>query len=124
MSEIELSHYTIASSGTLLDAAHAIDHNRSRCVVVVENGKAIGVISEGDLVRALLRGTDIYSSLLPFIHHGILFLKEKDMKRALAMFLSHGISLIPILDDDFILRDVITMQELLKHVRLDLPGAG
>lgn len=121
---MDLSYYTVESNGTLLDAAQAISRNRSRCVVVVDRGKAIGVISEGDLVRALLRGTDIYSPMQPFIHHGIVFLEERDLGRALALFRSHGISLIPILDEALMLRDVITLNELLTQVRLDSHGEG
>lgn len=121
---MELSYYTVESSGTLLDAAQAIARNRSRCVVVVDSGKAIGVLSEGDLVRALLRGTDIYSPMQPFIHHGIVFLGEKDMGRALTLFRTHGISLIPVLDETLMLRDVITLNELLAQVRLVPSGQG
>ena len=115
---MDLSYYTIDASGTLLDAAHAIARNRSRCVVVVDQGKAIGVISEGDLLRALLHGTDIYSPMQPFIHHGMVFLDKKDMESALVLFRRHGISLIPILDETFRLRDVITLNDLLTHVQI------
>lgn len=121
---MDLSYYTVESNGTLLDAAQAIASNHSRCVVVVDHGKVIGVLSEGDLVRALLRGTDIYSPMQPFIHHGIVFLEQREMGRALALFRSHGISLIPILDEELKLHDVITLNELLTQVQLISPGTG
>lgn len=115
---MELSQYTIESSGTLLDAAQAIAANRSRCVIVMSGGKAVGVVSEGDLVRALLRGTDIYSPMQPFIHHGISFLSKRDMGKALDLFRSRGISLIPVLNEELGLEDVITLQQLLASVTL------
>lgn len=115
---MELSQYTVQSSGTLLDVAQAIAINRSRCVIVINDSKAVGVISEGDLVRALLRGTDIYSSMESFIHHGFSFLLERDMDLALELFRSRGISLIPILNGAFGLEDVITIQQLLDKVKL------
>lgn len=121
---MDLGYYSVESNGTLLDAAQAIARNHSRCVVVVDHGKVVGVLSEGDLVRALLRGTDIYSPMQPFVHHGIVFLEEKDMSRALALFRSHGISLIPILDKALKLQDVITLNELLTQVQLASPGAS
>ena len=115
---MELSQYTVQSSGTLLDVAQAIANNRSRCVIVINGSKVVGVISEGDLVRALLRGTDIYSSMESFIHHGFSFLPERDMVLALELFRSRGISLIPILNEAFGLEDVITIQQLLDKVKL------
>ena len=119
---MDLYQYTVESNGTLLDVAQAIAANRSRCVIVMSGGKAVGVISEGDLVRALLRGTDIYSPMQSFINHGISFLPERDMAQALEMFRTRGISLIPILNDELGLEDVITLQQLLAQVRLVEPG--
>lgn len=122
---MDLSQYTVESSGTLLDAAQAIAANRSRCVIVMSGGKAVGVISEGDLVRALLRGTDISSPMQPFIHHGISFLSKRDMAQALELFGTRGISLIPILNAELGLEDVITLQQLLAQVKLvDSGGAA
>jgi CBS domain-containing protein len=118
-----LSQYTIESSGTLLDAAQAISTNRSRCVIVMSGGKAVGVISEGDLVRALLRGTDVYSPMQSFIHHGISFQAKRDMVQALELFRTRGISLIPILNEELGLEDVITLQQLLAQVKLVEPGS-
>ena len=121
---MDLSKYTVESSGTLLDAAQAIAANRSRCVIVMSGGRAVGVISEGDLVRALLRGTDIYSPMQSFIHHGISFLPERDMAQALELFRTRGISLIPILNDELGLEDVITLQQLLAQVKLVEPRSA
>lgn len=119
---MELNYYTVENTGTLLDVAETIAKNNSRCVVVIDKGKAVGVISEGDLVRALLRGTDIYSPMKPFIQHGFVFLEEKDFSRALEIFQARGISLIPILDQNFALKDVITLKDLLSRVVLDGKG--
>jgi len=121
---MDLNQYIIESNGTLLDAAQAISANRSRCVIVMSAGKAVGVISEGDLVRALLRGTDIYSPMQPFIHHGISFLPKRDMAQALELFRTRGISLIPILNDELGLEDVITLQQLLSQVKLIDAGSA
>jgi CBS domain-containing protein len=116
---MNLNYYTVESSGTLLNAVEAIARNKSRCVVVIEHDKAVGVISEGDLVRALLRGTDIYSPMYPFINHGFVFLSDRDFGRALMLFQTHGISLIPILDEMLKLTDVLTLSDVLVRVRLD-----
>lgn len=115
---MELDRYIIDSGATLLDAAHAIAQNRSRCVVVANGGKVVGVFSEGDLVRALLRGADIHSPIFTFIRHGLSFLRERNMNKALEMFRTYGVSLIPILTDELQLKDVITLQQLLKEVTL------
>lgn len=121
---MDLSYYTVEASGTLLDAAQAISKNKSRCVVVVDQQKVIGVISEGDLVRALLRGTDIMSLMRGFVQHGFVYLEEKNFERALPLFYGHGISLIPVLDQSLALKDVITLSDILARVKLDESKVG
>ena len=115
---MDLNQYTVESSGTLLDVAQVIASNLSRCAIVISDDKTIGVISEGDLVRALLRGTDIYSPLQPFINHGFTFMREHDLSDALELFRTLGISLIPILSNEMYLSDVITLQQVLSQVSL------
>jgi len=121
---MDMSKYIVGSNGTLIDAAQAIAANRSRCVVVINGGKAVGILSEGDLLRILLRGTDIHSSLLPFINHGFTFLQSRNMSQALGLFRSRGISLIPILNEDLELEDVITIQQMLDEVELIQNGSN
>ena len=116
---MEIKDYIVDVEGTLLDVAQTIDKNNSRCVIVIEESKVIGVISEGDLLRALLRGTNIHSPLRAFIQHGFVFLEERNMDAALTLFQSHGISLIPILNQSLALIDVITLNEMLARVKLD-----
>jgi CBS domain-containing protein len=115
---MNLTQYTVNSSGTLLDVAQAIVANQSRSVIVTRSEKVIGIISEGDLLRAFLRGTDINASLEPFIRHGISYLRNRDMHQALDLFRKFGISLVPIITENLILQDVITLQNLLAEVEL------
>jgi CBS domain-containing protein len=115
----DLRYFTVDARGRLLDAAEAIARNRSRCVIVVEDGKVTGVISEGDLVRALLSGSDIHAPLKSFAQVGFKFLEHRDLDRALELMRQHGISLVPVVNEAFGLGDVITLADVLSHVKID-----
>ena len=52
---LESLDYVVTADGTLLDAAEVIEHTRSRSAVVVKETKVVGIISEGDILRALLK---------------------------------------------------------------------
>lgn len=119
----DLAAFTVDAAATLLDAAECIQRNRARTVVVVDGARAIAVLSEGDILRALLRGTDIHAPLLDFVEYGFKYLLVRDDPRALAMFQAHGIGLVPVLDEEFRLVDVVTLTDLLPRVRLDDPSA-
>jgi CBS domain-containing protein len=114
----DLRYFTVEAGARLLDAAEAIAHNRSRCVIVVDGGKVTGVISEGDLVRALLGGADIHAPLETFAQVGFKFLVQRDLARALDLMRQHGISLIPVLTPGLGLSDVITLADVLARVRI------
>ena len=109
------------SIGTLLDAAQAINANKSRSVVVIEENKVIGLISEGDLVRALLHGMDIHTPVTQFAHYGFAFLHQRNLVEALEIFKKLGFSLIPVLSKKMELQDVITTMDILKHMQIDNP---
>ena len=116
-----LSLYCLDCSGTLLDAAQAINKNKSRSALVIEENKVIGLISEGDLVRALLNGMDIHTPVTQFVHYGFAYLHQRNLVKALEIFKELGFSLIPVLSKKMELKDVITAIDVLKHMKIDNP---
>ncbi len=111
----ELSLYRIDNSATLLQVAERIERNRSRAVIVESDGKVIGVISEGDVMRALLQGTNIHSPIESFINYSFKYLTKPDMAQARKLFAKHLISLLPVVGNDFCLTGVITLEDLLSQ---------
>ena len=113
-----LEDFTIPLSCTLLDAAETIEHNHSRCAIVLEAEKVVGILSEGDVLRALLRGANVHSPISEYFNPSFKFLGNVDKKKALELFREHGITLIPVMDDDFRLIGVITWKDILDGVRI------
>ena len=113
--------YAVCHKGTLLDAAEVIEYTHSRSAVVIKNRKVIGIISEGDILRALLNGVGVHAPLATFFNHSFKFLSVPDKGRALELFRNFGISLIPVVDKDFRLTDVITLNEILNDLDPLLP---
>lgn len=115
---MNLHQFTVDVKGTLLDAAYAINKNHSRCALVVNSKKVEGIISEGDILRALLRGAEMYAPMRTYVHHGFFFLNERNMEEALKIIRLRGVTLIPILNNDMELKEVITLKSLLSQVKL------
>ena len=108
--------YCISYSATMGEAIAAIQMNCSRCVVVIgKNDKVIGVFSEGDVLRAILAGTDLHAPLCNLIKPSFRYIQEMDRNAARRLFLS-GISLIPFLDQDFRLKSVLTMNDVFNEI--------
>lgn len=118
MSECRTDDFTIPDSATLLDAVDVIAHNRNRCAITISGDKVTGIISEGDIMRALLKGADIHAPLASFTNPSFKFLRSRDLGAALALFRRHGISLVPVLDEDFTLIDVVLLPDVLEKASL------
>ncbi|MBT3627645.1 MAG: CBS domain-containing protein [Rhodospirillaceae bacterium] len=118
---LEYTDYIVAQNATLLDAAEVIEHTHSRSAVVVEGEKVVGVISEGDILRALLRGVGVHAPLADFVNHSFKHLNAPDPVRALELFKHFGIAMVPVLDKEFRLIGVVTLHETLNAMELAPP---
>lgn len=114
------AEFTITRRATLLDAVERIERNHSRAVIVMEDDKVIGVVGEGDILRALLNNVDIHAQLDSFIQHNFRYLSKPDPQECVKLFRRHGITMVPIVDKDFRLVDVMTLRQVLEG--MSLPG--
>ena len=113
----DLSTFIITPSATLLEAARTIQAGMNRTVVVVEDVdslKIIGILSEGDVLRALLKGADVRSPIKEFVKVSFTYFQEEDIEKARALFAEKGFGLIPIVDEDMHLTSVITLLDCLR----------
>lgn len=113
---MDLELFKLPASGTVLDAADKIDRNHLRCVFVVEGEKVIGVCSQGDIIRMLLHGGSEYTPVEKVMKHSFMYLHEKDWKKAFELIKQFGITVIPILDEDFRLKDMITLPMIMEKM--------
>ena len=118
MKKMFLDH-TISAGSRLIDAIEAIKKNRNKCIIVCEKNKVIGVVSEGDIMRALLNNVNIYASITNCINYDFKFMSKIDYAKCLKLVITHGITMIPILNKDFDLIEVITLFDILKKVKVD-----
>jgi D-glycero-alpha-D-manno-heptose-7-phosphate kinase len=111
----KLTDFSISDSATMEDAIALIQKNGSRCVVVLgAAGKVVGAFSEGDVLRAILAGVDVHTPLKSLIKPSFRYLRRRDLVAARKLFLE-GITLLPILDKNFELLDVLTMSDVFEH---------
>ena len=112
-----MDRYCVLRSYTLKETIDQIDENHDRVVMVVnEKNKVIGVVSQGDIIRALSSGKSLYGRVDSIMQSGFLYLKERDMACAEKLFKEKKITLLPIVDDEFMLRGVITLTDMYNYL--------
>lgn len=122
--DIKKEDICITEDYTLLEAANAIKIARHRGVLVLNDAeKVCGFISQGDIIDAIRDGVSLYARVGTVLKPSFLYLREKDYKKALPIFQGKLISILPVVDDDFHLTDVITLRDILDHATFDfMPG--
>lgn len=114
-----LDMYCITEEYTLIDAIDAIKASKNRGVIVVgNNNKVIGFVSQGDILNAVVNGVALYSQVSNLINTSFIYLYEKDYKKAAELFKKKCITILPIVDQKFILKDIITLKEIIEHMEL------
>ena len=100
-------------------AASQILDNSFRCVVVVNAaGKVKGVFSEGDILRAMVEGTDPHAPLKSIMRPSFHYLSKRDLHKAFLLIKKFGITLIPIVDKEFMLQDIVTFFDLVPYLKM------
>ncbi len=112
-----MKQYCIEKDFTIKETIERIEEGKNRGVVVLGNEqKVIGVVSQGDIIRGIISGKDMYSRIDTIVRPNFFYLNEKDMEKAYKLFKKYKISLLPIVDDDFKLIDVINMDDIYKYL--------
>jgi CBS domain-containing protein len=114
-----LQNFCIRDSATMEDAIAMIQKNNSRCVIVIGVAqKVVGVFSEGDVLRAILAGTDVHTPLRSLIKPSFRYLQSADIPAARKLFLD-GITLVPVIDTDFRLTGILTLKDVFPTAASD-----
>lgn len=105
----------VTNNYTILEVMQSFEENIERVAIVRNDDKqVIGVISQGDIIKSIVRGVDVHSQIRNILKPSFMYLKEKDIRRGFEIVKSKGVTLIPILDDGYQLIGVIKLSELLQ----------
>ncbi len=102
---------------TLEDAArHIISGHERTLVFHEEDKKLIGVISQGDILRAIWNGISVISPILDIINYNPIVIDVKKTNKfeiAIEHFVQVGALVIPVVNDNRIVIDVLRVREIL-----------
>ena len=114
----DIKKFTIKENSVILDAIKSIQLTGLRTIIVVgNNDKVLGLISEGDILRAFINGMNPYSPIESIINISFKFLHSRDMQKAFELF-KLGIDILPVIANDFRLIEVISIFELFDTLDL------
>ena len=114
---MEYGKYCVKEDYTIKEALEIIDENKERGVVVIgKEDKVVGIVSQGDILRALIRGKDLYARVATIVKPSFLYMNENDMQKAYQIFKKNQITMLPVVDKEYRLVDVITLKSIYKYL--------
>ena len=112
-----LEKYCVNENYTIKEVLEQFENSNDRVAVVVNNsGKVIGVVSQGDILRALSAGTDLYVQINQIIRNSFLHLYSRDLQEAYAIFRKKKITLLPVISYDNELICVISLVDIFEFL--------
>lgn len=120
-----LDRYCVGERYTIKEVLEQFEsYNNRVAIVTTASNKVIGVVSQGDILRALSAGRNLYTPVNQIIRNSFLHLYEKDLEKAYPIFKKKQISLLPIINHRNELIDFITIDDIYEYLEKKqmLPG--
>lgn len=109
--------YCVGENYTIKEVMEQFESSNDRVAIVLnQSGKVIGVVSQGDILRSLSAGGSIYAQVRQIIKDSFLHLYSCNMEEAYAIFKKKKITLLPVINYDGILTDVITLDDIFSYL--------
>lgn len=118
-----IKEYIIEESASIKDALIAINgikHDSEALVVVNGNQQMVGSLTDGDIRRGLIAGSDLTDCVAKIMHRDFKFIKQEEYDVAhLKSLRDNRIMFIPILDVENHVVDVINLNKFKSHLPID-----
>lgn len=124
----EISSLTVNCGESLLAVIHKMDASEHRLLIVSKNGRYNGLVSIGDIQRAIIKGVALDSPIEPIMRPNATVASIHDNLEAVKEIMRERmIEFMPLIGDDGQVADIIFWQDIFegeitdKRSKIDLP---
>ncbi len=108
----QLMEFLISPDGTVVEAMQHIDRNAKGILFVVEdNQKLIGVVTDGDIRRWLIKNGDMQAQVQKFMTRTPKVIYRKDVKQAQDYMVKYSITALPVVTARGCVTDIILREQ-------------
>lgn len=118
----------IECSAPILSALKQMDKTHHRLLIVVKEGHYVGLLSIGDIQRAIIKGVELNSPIEPILRNWATVASTRDDRATIeALMKAKKIEYMPIVDGENRIVDIIFWEDLFKNrideerPKIDLP---
>jgi perosamine synthetase len=97
---LKVKDICVEAETSILACLEVLDKYAQGIVFVLENGKLVGSLTDGDIRRALINGANKNNSISPYYNKEVVSFHVNTLDTEVQNALSEKIKIIPLLDDD------------------------
>ncbi len=114
----DLKKYLVLEDNSIREAVKVMDTNGKGVVIIIDElGKMLGILTDGDFRRAILKGVNLNSKAIDIATKNFIYVErdysEKEIKR---LFLKEPIKHLPVLDEGYFV-DLLLKEEIFAAVK-------
>ncbi|WP_338599326.1 CBS domain-containing protein [Sulfolobus tengchongensis] len=108
---------TVEKRVTLKEVARIMTENKVGSVIVVENDKPVGIITEHDIVRAIGKGKELETKAEEIMTVSLITIREDSpISGALSLMRTYNIRHLPVTDNDGKLKGIISIRDIARAI--------
>lgn len=117
-----LKKLIIGKSLSIKNAIYRLNNTGRKCLIVVENKKLLGTLSDGDLRKAIIKGESLKTKIINLYNKKpiTLLINNFNSDTIKKLFIKNHIDLIPIINDKNEIIDVIFWETEIKNTNKKL----
>ncbi len=124
----DIKSLTVDSKDSLLSVIHKMDSTAHRLLMVTENGRYKGLVSIGDIQRAIIKGVALDGTVEPIMRPNATVASiHDDMEGVKEIMRERMIEYMPVIDDDGNVAEIIFWKDIFEgeistnRPKIDLP---
>ena len=117
-----MERFFINRNASLIDALRRLNylHNMSMTLFVIDDlGCMVGTLTDGDIRRALINGKMLNTPISEAMHTSFAYIKDKNDIKSIKNFREQNISLIPLIDNESHIREIIDLFKFKSSLPVD-----
>ncbi len=103
----ELKDLCITTEYSIMNAIKVLDQTHERIVLIVDEGKLLGVVTDSNIRKAILAGVDMKSPVTGIMTSNPVCVTPKNRGKALRLMSERGLDAIPVIEEDGMLVDIV-----------------
>lgn len=111
MKRPSLDLFVVDITDSVQTAMERINENKHRAVLVLDHGRVVGVVSDGDVRRAFLRAVLPIAPVSQVMNLNFVSTEERDQATASKVLRSARVTVLPIVDGERQLLDIVLAYE-------------